>query len=149
MCILRAFGDAFDVDAFVTHSTLPLHSVFHKGERRFPTSPRNQTCFTTCGLQITVSDREFADLSGQIEDAILFLHTHRDELARLTAFPGVEKVRLDFPRDLRIGTDRIWTQSDYLPPSLLRAAGNLDIGIVLSLYPPSPVATLESLDDDR
>ncbi|UCG16139.1 MAG: hypothetical protein JSV19_12675 [Phycisphaerales bacterium] len=86
-------------------------------------------------MQIDVSKREWDDLPGQIEDAIDFLHRFHDELQRLVSFAGVEDVGLDFPHDLRIGRPGVAVQCDYLPSSLLREAGNLGIGIEVSLYP--------------
>ncbi len=135
MCVLRVSGEQFDVDEFMRDSNLSPYQIFHKGERRFPESSRNKTCFDVSGLKIDVSKREWDDLPGQIDDAISFLRRFHDELERLVGFPNVEDVRLDFPYELRIGRLGIVGQCDYLPSTLLREAGNLGIGIELSLYP--------------
>ncbi|WP_210420384.1 hypothetical protein [Aquisphaera giovannonii] len=84
---------------------------------------------------MSVSDRRWDDLPGQIEDAIEFLQRHRNDLERLRAAPGVVDIRLDFPYELRIDEDNVWAQFDYLPPKLLALAGALGIGIEMSLYP--------------
>jgi len=121
MCVLRVSGEQFDVDEFMRDSNLSPYQIFHKGERRFPESSRNKTCWD--------------DLPGQSDDALSFLRRFPDELERLVGFPNVEDVRLDFPYELRIGRLGIVGQCDYLPSTLLREAGNLGIGIELSLYP--------------
>jgi hypothetical protein len=58
---------------------------------------------------------------------------------------AVEDVRLDFPSCLRIGTNDVVAQFDYFPPALLKAAGNLGIGLELSIYPCSE----EDSEDER
>ena len=135
MCVLRASGGQFDVDEFMRDSKLSPYQVFHKGERLFPNSSRNKTCSEVSCLTVDVSKREWDDLPGQIGDAIGFLRRFHDELQRLVSFAGVEDVGLDFPHDLRIGRHGVALQCYHLPSSLLREAGNLGVGIELSLYP--------------
>ena len=135
MCVLTATGLVFDVDAFVHDTSLTPYSIFRKGERRFPNSERNQERNEFSGLKIDVSEKEWDDLPGQLSDALTFLTSHSGELRRLVRFPGVEDVRLDFPYNLRIDAKNVLGQCDYLPPALLREAGNLGVGIELSLYP--------------
>lgn len=79
-----------------------------------------------------VSDID-GDLSRQAGDAIFFLRRHQTEFGRLAKFPGLTDRRLDFGYDRR----DVIIQCDYLPPELLTLAGELGIGIELSLYPPS------------
>lgn len=85
------------------------------------------------GLSINVSNAD-GDLAAEIEDAILFLSKHREQLHLMTNDPSVEDARIDFGYFLRIG-DSCWAQCDYLPPELLKLAGDLNVGIELSLYP--------------
>lgn len=56
-CVLRVGGRNFDVDAFVTASTLKPLILYHRGHRRLPDSrvqPDDES-----GLNVSVSEREF------------------------------------------------------------------------------------------
>jgi hypothetical protein len=145
MCVLRAVGTDFDVDAFLATSGFEMCGVRRKGEPRLrskPDGPRNESS----GFNADVSTKAWNDLPGQIQDAKVFLSENEEELRRLRSFPGVEGVELDFPIELRVGENEIVVQSDRLPASLLLAAGRLGIDIVLTLYPPSDEATSSSND---
>jgi len=60
-----------------------------------------------------------------------FLEEHEAELERLTIFPGVESVGLDFG----IGWRDVAVQSDAFPSGLVKLAGKLGLYLMLSLYP--------------
>jgi hypothetical protein len=135
MCVLRAAGTDFEVDAFLAASSLKAISVRRKGELRLATKPdgsRNDRS----GFTADVSLKEWKDLPGQIEDAKAFLAEHGAELLRLRSFPGVEGLELDFPMHLRVGANHIVVQSDRLPADLLLAAGRMGVDIVITIYPP-------------
>ncbi len=94
------------------------------------------------GFNVVVSNATWTDLPGQISDACAFLEQHADELHALMLLKTIEDVRLDFPSELRIGKNDVVFQFDYFPPALLKAAGNLGVGVELSTYPCSE-------DDDK
>jgi len=58
---------------------------------------------------------------------------------RLARTAGVESLALDFPIWLRIGKKirgkEVAAQFDCFPPRLVRAAGELGMGLWLSIYP--------------
>ena len=115
--------------SFLRGSALKPLIVFHRGQPRFPGSKVEEQS----GMNVSVSEREFSDLSGQINDAIQFLAEHANELARLGNYPGVQRIDLDFPivdRDVAF-------QSDSFPAALLSQMGELQIGLVISRYPPT------------
>jgi len=95
--------------------------------------PRKGQAYGAGGFSLLVSDVD-GDLSAQIQDAISFLAANQDSLSKVLANPAVDDSRLDFGYNLRI-SDRMAIQCDYLPPELLRLAGEVNIGIELSLYP--------------
>jgi hypothetical protein len=136
MCVLRASGTEFDVDAFLATSSVSAISIRRKGELRFATTPDGPR-HDRSGFTADVSMKEWDDLPGQIEDAKAFLAEHEVELRRLRAFPGVGGMELDFPMNLRIGTKDVAVQGDRLPADLLFAAGRAGIDIVITIYPPS------------
>ena len=134
MCVLRAGGPNFDVDAFLVTSSLKAIRVRRKGELRFaskPDGPRSECS----GFNADVSSKEWSDLPGQIDDAKAFLSEYEAELLRLRSFPGVDGVELDFPTHLRIGTNNVAVQTDRLPADILLAAGRLGMDIVMTIYP--------------
>ena len=135
MCVLRASGEAFDVDAFLSGSPLQPYKVFHRGEPRLPRSHPEGPQHATSGINIQVSEAPWSDLPSQISDAERFLETHREELQRLAESPGVVDLTLDFPINLRIDGASVVAQFDRFPASLTRLAGHLGIALELSIYP--------------
>ncbi len=85
--------------------------------------------FPQSGMRLNISDAD-GELAEEISDAFRFLAAHKCELERLRNFSGVSDVRLDFGYYRRA----VVAQFDYFPPELLALAGNLGIGIELSLY---------------
>jgi hypothetical protein len=132
--------DEFDVDAFLAASSFEPDNVFHRGQRG--RILRGKPCSVT-GFTIQISEG-FGQLRGHTEAATDFLREHEMELARLSRYPGVAEVYLDFGYDRR---PEAAVQCDYLPPELLGLAGSLGIGIVLSLYPSSNESEMIETED--
>lgn len=130
-CVLRTSGEEFDVDVFLNSSPLNALIVVHRGDEQLPEAGSAGRRHECSGMKISVSTREFCDLTGQIEDAIRFLLDNAQELRRLHDFPGVETVEFDFPIEDR----EVIFQSDAFPPQLLALMGELGIGLVVSRYP--------------
>ncbi len=130
-CVLRADGRDFDVDSFLVNSPLKPLIVYHRGRRRFPFS--KMTPDDKSGMNVSVSEREFADLTGQISDAIHFLADHFQELKRLREFPGLERLVLDFP----VADRDVAVERDCFPAELMSLMGELRIDLHVSHYPRS------------
>lgn len=135
MCVLRASGTEFDVDRFVTASSIQPSKVYRKGEPRLPASQPEGPKHAGSGFHADVSTGNWDDLSGQIADAKRFLARHNADLELLRAFPGLEHLELDFPAHLRIGAKDVVVQTDRFPSDLLLAAGALGIGLALTIWP--------------
>ncbi len=88
------------------------------------------------GFSEWVSRDRWDDLGAAIKDVLKFLQTHKKELEKLKRARGVEHIMLDFAYNSRLGTKGFAVQGEYLPVELLQLAGQLNIGIGLSLYPP-------------
>jgi len=129
--VLRAWGKNFDVDAFLKGSPFEPLTVWHTGESQSSASNLAGRRQQHSGMHISVSVREFSDLTGQIEDAVSFLQTYGGELLRLRDFPGTEGAVLDFPVDDR----DVACQTDTFPSELLMLLGNLRIMLAISRYP--------------
>ncbi|MBA2502738.1 MAG: hypothetical protein H0V27_07640 [Pyrinomonadaceae bacterium] len=79
-------------------------------------------------MNIIVSEADGDDLQQQIEDAVKFLEENMAEVEFLFRF--AEDVSLDFG---------VWQRGEfghycYFPPTLLRLAGGLGLGVELSVY---------------
>jgi hypothetical protein len=136
--VLHVIGEEFDPQSVLPALTLRPYAIFRKGDRCFPDNPRSEKRHSTSGVKCEVSSVD-GNLEQEIRDATEFLKKHRDDLARFQGLPGVESMYLDFGYYLRVDGERCVVQCDYLPPELLRLAGELGMGIELSLYPkPGP-----------
>jgi hypothetical protein len=133
MCVLHVTSESVSFSAYVARSALPVYRSHEKGDTlgRGKRKP-----YQDYGFSCVVSEREWTDLSGQIEDAATFLRQYEIELQKLIATHPVDDIRLDFPYSCRLD-ERIFAQFDYLPPEFLKMAGSLGIGIELSHYPAS------------
>ena len=130
-CILRVYGNNFDVKSFVASNVLIVDSYWVKGEMRFPGSTVIETINDSSGVRIVASEAEFTELKKQIEDTILFLRDHHSAAGKLTAYPGVEGAVLDFGVDIYPPG---WASFTF-PPELLSLAGSVGIALCLSVYP--------------
>jgi hypothetical protein len=137
-CVLRATGMEFEPEAFLRDSDLDANPVYRRGGPVWEHKPDGEKC-TVSGFHVGVSDADFNDLPGQIDDTIRFLERRQAELRRLVSFPGVERVRLDFGIERR----DVAVQRDSFPPDLLRLIGQLGLHLVVSLY---PISNEESTD---
>ena len=111
MCVLRAAGADFDVDAFLATSSLEACATFEKGQLRFLTKPDGKRRDRS-GFNADVSTKEWSDRTDRSRT-----RGHSCPLTKMScdacgAFPGVELVELDFPIYLRIGTNDVAVQSD-------------------------------------
>ena len=132
--VLHVFGEAFNPRPILTEMSLQPYSEFCRGDQCFPDSPWSERRHQVGGFKCEVSSADGL-LADEVADAIAFLREHYDDLARLGGVPGVESKILDFGDYQRIDGEEVVVQCDYLPPELLRLAGELGIGIELSLYP--------------
>jgi hypothetical protein len=130
-CILRAYGDNFDVKSFIAMNVLTIDSLWVKGEMRFPGSKVIQTVNASSGVRIVASDAEFTELPKQIEDTVAFLREHHGAIGKLTSYPGVEAAVLDFCVNIYPPG---WASFAF-PPELLSLTGSVGISLCLSVYP--------------
>ena len=123
-CVLRATGDSFQPELFLSDSTLDPCNVFGKGERK-----SESRVWDTSGITVVVSEAS-NDFSRQVSDAIHFLKSNRVELLRLKESRGLENLSLDF------GVSRMngFLQSHLFPSELVHMAGDLGMALEVSIY---------------
>jgi hypothetical protein len=114
-CVLRACGVTLSPESFL--ASFP-----------FPNAHCHEHSFN-----ISIGKTDGADLSGQIQEALVFLAANSRAIKALVALPGVE-ASLDFGLWLK----DTYTNSVSFPPALTALAGALGIGIDATLYPAAP-----------
>jgi hypothetical protein len=134
MCVLHIKSNTDSFKKFIKQSNLPIYSSHEKGGERFKGKrpPHNDY-----GFSCDVSTKEWNDFPGQVEDSIKFLKNHILELKQLIESYSIDDIRLDFPVECRLVRNELFTQCDYLPPELIKLAGQVGIGIEISQYWPS------------
>ena len=130
MCILKISSERNSFKPYLSELSLPVFSVFDKGEYRDLAKKRPHEKYR---LSIDVSDREWDDFPGQVDDAIKFLKKYQRELDRLFTLVDDSDACLDFPLYSRLD-EEIINQNDHLPRELIALAGKLNIGIEMSIY---------------
>jgi len=129
-CFLRATGRRFDVDAFLESTSIEPDVVFRKGEL-FERGPKRGQRRLESGFAIQITSG-FGAIRKQASRVIKFLQVNKAGLTQLSKLTSVTDIRLDFGYELR--HQGLGVQCDYLPPELIKLAGELRIGIELSLY---------------
>jgi|SRR5918911_420384 hypothetical protein len=124
-CVLRVSGGDFQPHSFLKDSGFVPCNVFRKGERK-----AKDRVWDSSGFTVVVSEASGDDFAQQVQDAAGFLRKHKEELARLIKFAGLEDARLDFGVSRKSG----FLRSSYLPPELLTLAGEVGVGIEISIY---------------
>ena len=135
MCVLRAYGEDFDVDAFLVGSPLEPCAVMHRGVVQYSKSKRSPPEYS--GFHASVCDAEWTGVHDHVAGAMTYLERHSDELQRLRAYPGVEVLLLDVPVDLRLGRKEVAVQGESFPIELVRLAGRTGVALGITIYPAS------------
>jgi len=127
-CVLRISGKALDIDALLSSVALAPNQTWRKGELRSKAGARTHT---DSGVNFIASDAEFDAFDRQVDDATAFLTSNSAAVAALASFPGVERATLDFGVALFEGS---FATFSCLPPSLVRLAAQVNLGIEISTY---------------
>jgi hypothetical protein len=128
MCVLKVYSDTDSFKSFEKMTKVPVYSSYDKGYRQGKNHVR-----TDYKISFAVSDKNWDDLEGQIEDTILFLTKHYDDLEQLFKTHSITTAYLDFPIYSRLEGD-IVNQNDHLPKELIVIAGKLSLGIEMAIY---------------
>jgi hypothetical protein len=133
-CVLAIIGKNFDVDAFIKRSSIQGYRKGYRGEPVFKSKPEgNRLDYSRLSVQPSKAD--FNNLKKQIADSIRYLKKHKHKLSLIRKTKGIDFAILDFGINLRIDKKEILLQSDRFPNELLKLAGELGLGIELSIYP--------------
>ncbi|MBP6128271.1 hypothetical protein [Flavobacterium sp.] len=130
MCVLKVYSDDNSFKSFATTTNIFVYSTYEKGDYK---NEIKKIVREDYGISFNVSDREWDDLKGQIEDTILFLEKHFKELEILLSTHKISDAYLDFPIYSRLD-ENIVNQNDHLPKELIVLAGKLSLGIEMAIY---------------
>jgi hypothetical protein len=132
MCVLRLISETDSFKSYREKTVLPVCSCFDKGEKCV------KKIIDSFIINFNVSDKEWDDFKGQVEDAKFFLKRYKSEIHKLMESYNITDAFLDFPIYSRLahnGTDDdIINQNDHLPRELISLAGELNIGIEMAIY---------------
>lgn len=126
-CILRVSGVRFQPEEFLKTSSLSPYRVLRTGEPRI--APKASLEHKDSGFNVSVAEGD--ELAHQIDGAVKYLRTNKDELIRLQAFDGVESLLLDFGIPWREEQPML---TDRLPLALLKLCSEIGFEIELSHY---------------
>lgn len=130
-CVLRAYGQAFDVDRFLADSPWRPNPVYRRGEKEVRSrgfEPHECSGFV---LAIDGSNTFGEPLTNQTAVILKFLEENRSECERLKRFPGIEGRVLDFAVYL---LDDQPIRSHHIPVELVRAAADIDVALEITVY---------------
>lgn len=130
MCILKVYSNIDSFESFYQDTDIPVYSFYNKGERRNQKSDAIRTDFR---ISFDVSEKEWDDFQGQINDAIKFLNRYKEQIQYLFAKYSISDAYLDFALWSRLYGDVV-NQNDHIPRELVKIAGELNIGIEMGIY---------------
>ncbi|TFF36548.1 hypothetical protein [Mucilaginibacter psychrotolerans] len=133
-CNLKLGGTDFNVDAFIEKSGLTVYDIHRHGEPVFKFKPDGRK-HDGSGCAAAVSDAKFNDFNEQVNDAIGYLEHNGETLKHISTAEGLDYAFLHFGVSFNPGNG--FYQSHRLPPELVKLAAEVNIGITISMYPPS------------
>lgn len=130
MCILRIFSETDSFKAFAERSTIPVFSVHDATDK---VSSRTNKSHGVFRISFNVSDCEWDNFLGQVEDAIEFLSLHSNSIRELVDSHNVSDAYLDFPIWSRLHGNVV-SQNDRLPYELISRCALAGIGVEIAMY---------------
>ena len=128
MCLLKVYSDTKSFKSFEKTTRVPVYSIYEKGDRQ-----AKRKVHKDFKISFDISEKDWDDFEGQVQDAIIFLTKYRKDLKTLFKTHKVTTAYLDFPIYSRLQGD-IVNQNDSLPKELILIAGKLSLGIEMSIY---------------
>ena len=83
---------------------------------------------------IDISDRNFTDFDGQINDTIRFLKTNKQRLIELKSSIDNLYWDIDFGYNTKVATGELSVEGLLFPVELLSLCASLEIKLLVSLY---------------
>lgn len=130
MCILKVFSDTESFKAYAACSPLPVYSVHDASDIR---RTRTGEPYGVFRISFDVSDRDWDDFPGQVQDAIAFLTQHAAAIRALIDSHNVSDAFLDFPIWSRLDGHFV-NQNDSLPRQLISLCALAGLGIEMAQY---------------
>ena len=129
-CILRIAGEKLNIDELLAIDSEPS-AYWVKGEPKLQSQPNGKKRLTS-GANYCISDADSNEFELQKKEVIQYLNEHGDKIKAIQDVMGHEGASLDFAIEQR----NVAVQCDAFPSELIKLAGELELGIEISLYPP-------------
>ena len=130
MCVLRLSSKENSFKPILEKTKLSLFPVLDIGEYR--DVKKSRVCEINQAT-LHISNKEWNDLEGQIEDVVCFIESNRTELQQLFKLIEDLNADLDFPI-ISKHDGNIISQGINFPSKLTSLVGNLNIGIGMTYY---------------
>ena len=130
MCVLKLYSYKDSFKQLAETTNIPVYSTHEKGDYK---NKIKKILFTDFQISFDVSDENWDNLDKQIEDTILFLEKHFEEIKKLFTTHAISDSYLDFPIYSRLNGN-IVNQNNHLPKELIVLAGKLSLGIEMAIY---------------
>ncbi|UII24261.1 hypothetical protein [Fulvivirga ligni] len=134
MCVLHVTCGKTLIKPFLDATEMPIYQFHERGDTIKIGLNKNEL-YEDSGFSCEISDRNWNDFEGQIDDLKQFLHNYHSDLVLLKTHYEIKTWIVDLPYFLRLNGE-FFSQSDYLDPEIMKLLSALDIGLELSLYPP-------------
>ena len=142
MCLLKIYSDQDSFKKFERNTVIPVYSIQEKGDiRRKETGEK----YTDYKISFDVSEKDWDDFTGQVNDAIEFLSQYHEEIKNLMNTHKITDAYLDFPLYSRLNS-KVVNQNDHLPRELISLAGSLNIGIEMAIYSKEAMKIFDSIN---
>ena len=131
-CNLVILGKNLDLDSCIKKNKLRGYSKTYKGEPIYKSKPNGEKVKYSF-ISVQTSKADFRDLKKQISDTIKYMKRHRDKLSFIKSTKEIEYAFLDFGVALKVNK-KMPAHFDYYPNSLILLAGQIGLGLHISLY---------------
>lgn len=81
-------------------------------------------------MNVSISRKGFKNLDGQMKDAVVFLQKNKVAIKEVMKAKGLEEAFISFPCTMENSLAAFY----YFPPELALVAGELGLGMRLSLF---------------
>jgi hypothetical protein len=126
---MSVHGAEFNLDELLSQLQMKPIRSWKKGESRLKHRP--EVLHEYSGATFDVSEADMGEHEQLIADAVTFLKENLADIQKMSSFPGVDEVNIDFGVNFKDS----FLPTDYLPPEFVSLAGQAGVSICLSHYP--------------
>ena len=130
-CILRISGEFLNIEALLSEHDLVPDRIWKQGDATI----RFGLVHSDSGANFLASDQDLDEFDCQVKEAAEFLERHSLVIAKMVAFPDVQRAVLDFGVSLPEG---FVSHCCHFPPRFIQLAASAGLALEISHYLCSP-----------